>query len=379
MTHLTERDAYIVMNLIQGIGPARIQQIINAYGDLSEAFKRNAPEITTLTGLSPTYAEKIVHWKECCNLDEELQLVERSGARIVTRIDPEYPSDLMNIPSPPLCLYVKGTIPERIGERSLAVVGTRRISRYGREITRHLTESAVMSGWVIVSGMALGVDAVAHESSLTLGGVTVGVLGTGLGRIYPQEHVPMARKIVETGGAIISEFPMMMPGNSRTFPMRNRIVAGISRGTLVVEAPMNSGALITANLAADYGKTVFAVPGQVDNPLSHGCHWLIKQGAKLTETFDDIMEEFSTLPGFDLIAREATTLREPQSSHSTDIPTQLSDDEEKILRALKKGERNLEQLAIDTEIDSGMLMSLLLKLELKRLIRMSPDGMYAIA
>ncbi len=378
MRVLTEREAYIVMNLIQGIGPARIQTLINAYGDISEVFKRSAPEISMLTGMSKTIAEKVVNWESHCHLDDELNLADRGGAQIVTRVDREYPEALRNIPSPPLCLYIKGKLPENIGERSIAIVGTRRMTRYGREMTRHLTESAALAGWIIVSGMAMGVDAIAHESTLVMNGITVGVLGTGLGRIYPQENVPLARKIVEQGGALISEFPMMMPANARTFPMRNRIVAGLTRGTLVVEAAMKSGALITANMAAEYGKTVFAVPGQVDNPMAHGCHWLIKQGAKLTESADDIMEEFSCLPGLEMATTYQQGVRESEGEYRVEKTSTLSKEEELILMVLRQGEKDIEQISVETQIDTGLLLSLVLKMELKRLVRATSSGTYTL-
>lgn len=377
MAALSDRLAYVVLNMVSGVGPARIDHLVDAFGSAAAALDKPASLLAQVPTVGKSLADKIASWKDHCDLDGELALAERSGVEIITRVDEKYPDPLRHISNGPLCLYVRGKIPEDIGDRGLAVVGTRRMTRYGRDMTRHLTESAVMSKWVIVSGLALGVDAVAHESAIVMGGITIGVIGCGLGRIYPQEHTALARQAVESGGAVISENPMMMPPSQRTFPMRNRIVAALCRGVLVVEAGLNSGALITANLAVEYGKTVFAVPGQVDNPQSRGCHALIKQGARLTESFSDIAEEFSFLPGFELSGSKVCEDLAPYGDE-TDLPQSFTNFEDLIISALRKKEMSLEQLGAVTEIAPGILMGLIMQLELKRKVKMSQKGLYAI-
>lgn len=362
MTALDERLSYIVLNMISGVGPARCDQLIERFGSATAALTASSAEVSRVPGIGKSVAEKIANWRDTCELDAELAMAERSGVKIITRCDPDYPDALHNIPNGPLCIYVRGTLPTALDERGLAVIGTRRMSRYGRDMTKHLSEAAIIANLVIVSGLALGVDTVAHEAAVTLNGCTVGVMGCGLGRIYPQENTALARQIVETGGAVISEFPMMMPPNSRTFPMRNRVVAALCRGILVVEAGIGSGALITVHHGLEYGKTIFAVPGQVDNPQARGCHRLIKQGACLVETFDDIAEEFAFLPGF-----TPDRVREEEAPYGDDAVEQGR--ELKIITALARKSFTLEALAVETEIPVGELMGLMMRLELKRRIR----------
>lgn len=378
MAGLSEHEAYIVLNLVSGVGPSRLENLLQRFGSAAGILEQSERTLTQVPTVGASLAAKIAGWEKGCDLSGECQLAERSGVQIVTRADAGYPESLRNIPNGPLLLYVRGQLPEDIGMRSLAVVGTRRMTRYGRDMTKHLTEAAVMAGWVIVSGLAVGVDAVAHESTLVLGGITVGVIGCGLGRIYPQEHVSLARQAVESGGAIVSEFPMMMPPNARTFPMRNRIVAGMVRGVLVIEAGLGSGALITANMGVEYGKSIFAVPGAVDNPLSRGCHALIKQGAMLVESFDDIAAEFSFLPGFE----PPKNSRICEACDSFPLEEGAGDPmaaaEMQILTVLRKGEQSLEQLSLLTGLPTGILMGLVMQMELKRRIRATPKGQYGI-
>lgn len=248
--------------MVSGVGPARMAALVAACGSPSAVLERSAGELSSIQGISAALAEKIASWREHVDLAGELDLADRGGVRIIVKDDPEYPSILKEIHDAPICLYVRGKLPD-LESKSIAIVGSRRMSAYGRSMAQHLAESAVYAGWTVVSGLAYGVDAAAHQAVLNAGGKTVAVLGGGLARVQPQEHLPMAREIAATG-AVVSEYPMEFPPNRRSFPMRNRIISGLSRATLVVEAGIGSGALITAAAATEQGRAVFAVPGGSD-------------------------------------------------------------------------------------------------------------------
>ena len=286
---------------------------------------------------------------------------------------------ILEIHDAPLCLYVRGRIPENISSFSLAIVGTRNISNYGQRMARHLAEAAAYAGYTVVSGLAYGVDVVAHQAVLDAGGETVSVLGGGLARIQPQDHIPLAREIA-CHGAVISEFPMEFSPTRHSFPMRNRIISGLCKGTLVIEAGLNSGSLITASYAMEQGRTVFAVPGQADNPQAKGCNRLIRQNAVLTESFEDILEEFDFLPGFNSSSlpqvREERTevdLFSETGNSSGSVPEEdpsVSSASSAILEYLRKHpESSVDEISAGTGLTAGEITSALIGLELLRKIR----------
>ena len=247
-------------------------------------------------------------------------------------------------------------LPDFDAQDFIAVVGSRRASNYGCRAARNLTEQAVAAGWGTVSGLAFGIDFCAHDATVKSGGVTVAVLGGGLGRIHPQEHVPLARSIIASGGAVVSEYPMLFPVSRTSFPRRNRIIAALARGVLVAEAAKKSGGIITANLANDYGKTVFAIPGNIDNPMAEGCNDLIKNGAaKLTSSFQDVIEEFN--PG---AAPDLFSLAEPRAEYSAEESAGFNANELKIIAMLReKGESSFDDLAVNSDFQPGQLSGLL--------------------
>ncbi|MBU8902092.1 MAG: DNA-processing protein DprA, partial [Victivallales bacterium] len=303
---------------------------------------------------------------------------QQSGTQIVTMADAEYPEILKGIYDPPLCLYVRGKLPD-FSYNSLAVVGSRRATIYGRKMAKHLSEEAVLAGWKVISGLAFGIDAIAHQATVDAGGVTIAVLGGGLARIHPQEHVQLARDIIETGGALISEFPMKFPVSRQSFPRRNRIVSGLSQAVLIIEAGLKSGALITANLAMEQGKDVFAVPGHVDNPQAKGCHKLIKQGAKLTEDFNDILDDYDFLPGFarmDEISEESAAA--PNEIVETAKPANMSDDEYQIIQLLQGEAKSFDYLSATTNIQVSSLNGLLTKMAMKMMLVQHPGKIYSL-
>lgn len=367
---MTEREAYIILNMLSGIGPARVATLLALCGTPREIFSCPEHALAAIQGIGPVLAEKVAHWERYVDLKRELELAERGGVRIITRGEEAYPELLSTIHDAPLCLYVRGEIPESVSRCSLAVVGTRNMTQYGQRMAQHLSEAAAFAGFTIVSGLAYGVDAVAHRAALNAGGLSVSVLGGGLARIQPQEHVPLAREIAQHG-AVISEYPMEFSPTRHSFPMRNRIISGISRATLVVEAGLNSGSLITASFACEQGRTLFAVPGQADNPQAAGCNKLIRQNAILVENFDHILEEFDFLPGF---SRETNTLREESASEQffeEQADASLSTEGAKITEFLAKGDASVDDISAATGIPASEVMATLIGLELLRKVRKS--------
>lgn len=371
---ISDREACIVFNMISGIGAARFEALSSHFGSPSAVLNASLDEIAAVRGISMTLAEKIASWKKDIDYQAEIEFAEKGGAKIITKFDPEYPAPLKDIYDPPICLYVRGELPLPV-EMGLAIVGSRRITNYGRKMAKHLSEAAVYAGWSVISGLAYGIDAVAHQAALDAGGKTIAVLGGGLARIHPQDHIPLAREIVKNG-ALVSEFPMEYPVNRQSFPRRNRIVSGMSRGVLVVEAGLDSGALITANQALEQGKLVFAVPGNADNPQARGSNSLIRQGAKLVESIDDVLDEFEFLPGFASVPKKT---QENSSDYEAVPKSVLSDDEKKVIALLTaKTNAPFDEIASETAIPAGKLLALLMKMEMKKTVSQLPGRMYSL-
>ena len=369
---MTGQEACIILNMLSGIGPARMEALLAFCGGPEEIFRASAADLASVQGISQAMAERIVNWEKHVDLTRELDLAERGGVHIITRSDEEYPSLLSQIHDAPICLYIRGKLPENLSNRSLAVVGTRNVTSYGQRMARHLAESAAYSGFTVVSGLAYGVDAIAHRAALDAGGESVSVLGGGLARIQPQEHVPLAREIA-AHGAVISEFPMEFSPTRHSFPMRNRIISGLCRATLVVEAGLNSGSLITASFALEQGRTVFAVPGQADNPQAAGCNRLIRQSAILTETFDDILEEFDFLPGFGhgehLVQEESAAADFFSDSDGGD--GSISSEAAKILEFLQQDEATVDEISAALDLPASEITASLIGLELLHRVQKS--------
>ncbi len=342
--------------------------MISVFGSPTKLLTASKNELTSIQGIGEKIGNEISSWQSNINYEAEIALTEKAGVKIITFDAPEYPVALKEIYDPPLCLYVRGVLSENQGH-NIGIVGSRRVTNYGRRIAQHLAEAASYAGWTVVSGLAYGIDAISHQAAVETKGKTIAVLGGGLARIHPQEHIPLAKDIIETGGALISEFPMQFSPNKWSFPMRNRIISGISQGLLVVEAGLRSGSLITAKCALEQGRTVFAVPGEADNPQAKGTNHLIKNGAKLTETFNDILEEFEFLPGL-----QAKEHKKQQEEFQLELP----EDEQTVISALKSGALSADQLSTETKIKPGALLATLMKLEMKKLITQLPGKRFEI-
>ncbi len=282
-----ETISLIHLNLMQGVGPKTIQQLVEVFGSAVEALKasdKDIQEALQKAGSTTPPGLRLLYYP----LKHELELIRQHGCSIVTLYDDAYPLHLKDIDSPPPVLYVKGELkPE--DTHSISIVGPRQAADYGQRISFQLSSQLAKNGVTVVSGLAKGIDACAHRGALEVGGRTIAVFGTGLSRVYPDEHCKLAEKIT-LSGALISEFPMDMPVRRTNFPQRNRIISGLTLGTIVVEAPIRSGSLITAEQAHKQGRKVFAVPGQILSDHSRGCHKLIKNGGMLVEKVKDVLD-----------------------------------------------------------------------------------------
>ena len=277
---MTDRQAYVAFNLTENVGFSTVGELAAKAGSVVAAWEGYPKKVSRAGGE--------VDW------EKEFGRAEKFGVEIVTPADEDYPSQLKTAPGAPLALYVKGDV-KALRKPMIAMIGTRRATAYGRDLANRLSYDLCKAGWGVVSGLALGIDAEAHRGALEAGGVTVGVIGSGLDRFYPEENRELAREIVKRGGAVVSEFPFGRPPDRETFPIRNHVVAALARGVVAVEAPDRSGTLITTGIAADLGRTVMAVPARVDNRMSSGCLKLIREGAILVRNADDILEAMSEL------------------------------------------------------------------------------------
>ncbi|MEJ0000015.1 MAG: DNA-processing protein DprA [Verrucomicrobiota bacterium] len=360
---MTESEAYFIVHLIDGIGPVRAKRLRERFGSLDRALLARGADLRGVEGIGNEMVEKITSWEMAVDAARERTWAAELGLQIVTQADKEYPPSLREIYDPPLVLYIKGKIPET-WPRGVAVVGSRETSHYGLETAKKLGYQLAYAGVPVISGLARGIDTAAHLGALAAKGTTWAVLGCGLDKMYPPENDALAAKIVETGGCLISELPLGTAPDKRTFPMRNRIVSGLSFGVLVIEAGRQSGALITARQALEQGRQVFAVPGRIDNPLAQGCHQLIKDGAKLVEGVEDILGELEFL-----IPRE-------QVATPRALPANLSPEEQKVYAAIELDETPIDQITQSTGLPSGMVSSALLRLEMKKLVRQLPGKVF---
>lgn len=351
---VTEDDAYIVLNMVPRIGPVRLRRLVEEFGSASAVLEARASQLERVAGIGPGAAEAVAGWREGIDWQKERELAEAFGAHIVTPASPGYPSLLREIHDPPAVLYVWGELEER-DRHAIGVVGTRKPTLYGAGCAKKLSYQMAHSGLTVVSGLARGIDTAAHQGALAAKGRTLAVIGSGLMELYPPENRELAEKIA-TSGAVVSEFPMTTRADKQTFPMRNRIISGLSTGLLVIEAGARSGALISANQAMEQGRTVYAVPGRIDQAHSLGSNRLIQQGAKLVLSVEDILDDRG------LLFAETPDLAPP-------APPPLDGDEETVFRAIGDDEPSLDEVVERCGLPTHVVSSTLLALELKKLVR----------
>ena len=380
----TELKAWLRLTLTPGVGNETARKLLAAYGSATAIFEQSAQALRQLG------SEKLSHVirEEPTTLAAQLQttldwLAAGDNRYLVTLGDADYPPGLLNIEDPPLMLYMLGRHEER-GPRAIeniatniAIVGSRNPTPQGEVNARQFARAFGDAGLCVVSGLALGIDGAAHDGALLAssspdGCATIAVVGTGLDRVYPKKHLTLAHRIAQQG-LIISEFPLGTPPLTSNFPRRNRIISGLSQGVLVVEATLKSGSLITARLAAEQGKDVFAIPGSIHAPQSRGCHALIKQGAKLVETAQDVFEELR-LPA----NHGAGHLRTPHHAQRGEAPATASESKagHALLSALGFDVISLDALQARTGLPTAQLQGQLLELELEGHVARLPGGLF---
>ncbi len=356
---MDSRQAYIVLNMMQGVGPVTVRTLSLSLGSVEAILTADRDALLGVSGVTKASVSAILEQRNRLDPVKEEALAAALDAHIVTQVDPEYPKRLLEIYDPPLALYVQGDLQSR-DEHGVAVVGSRRTSHYGLETAERLAAGLAMSGVTVISGLARGIDTAAHKGAMKGKGRTLAVLGGALDCLFPPENAGLAKQISKQG-AVVSEYVMGRQPDKTTFPVRNRIVSGISKGVLVVECDVASGAMITAHQALDQGRTVFAVPGRIDSFGARGPHRLIRNGARLVEGVEDILEELGCLiptpvGGAGGTARPVLSMAESELVELIDKDTEIELDG--LIRA--SGRKASE------------ISALLLGLEMKRVVKMLP-------
>lgn len=361
---MTRLEALISLNMVGDIGSIRLKRLLEFFGKPEEILKAPVEKLINVSGIGREIANKI-HSLKKEDLDRELKLAKKFGLKILTPDDAAYPENLKSIYDPPIALYVKGQILPQ-DKFSLGIVGSRRASYYGLSSAEKFARELAEKSFTIVSGMARGIDTAAHKGTLRAGGRTLAIIGSGFNYLYPPENRELAEEIAKNG-AVISEFPVNMQPLPQNFPQRNRVISGLSLGLLVVEAAQNSGALITADFALEQGREVFALPGKVDSNTSFGTNELIKQGAKLVSSAQDILEEF----GLSVSVR-----KESREKKENNLKPDLVNQESDLYRLISKEPVFIDELAEKTRLAIPQITGLLLGLQLKKLIKQLPGKHY---
>tara|TARA_B110000305_G_scaffold209142_1_gene241882 strand:+ start:442 stop:1551 length:1110 start_codon:yes stop_codon:yes gene_type:complete len=361
---MTEAEALIALNQLPRIGPVKTNRLVTTFGSATKALTSPLQQLEQVNGIGPESAGIIIDWESHSDPSEEIRLAKEREIAILTREDDRYPRKLLDSHDAPVILYVWGDLQSR-DDHGIAIVGSRRATHYGKESARKLSFQLAQAGITVTSGLARGIDTCAHEGALAAKGRTIAVIGSGLMQLYPPENLSLAEKIASGHGAVVSEFPLRMPPDKKTFPQRNRIVAYWTEGTLVVECPSRSGSLITANLANEAGRQVYAVPGPIDRPTSAGCHDLIRDGATLVTDGSQILEAFQFL-SFD------PTKTEPSPA----LPKNLSSEEAVIIETIGSDEKTIDELVAQTKLPAATISIAVMKMELNALLIQLPGQRY---
>lgn len=370
---MTERQAFLVLNALPNIGPITLNRLLaDLGGDPRSVFTAGKRRLESVKGVGPVISQSIATWVEHVNLAREEEKMAKSGADFITTRDDAYPRLLKEIHDPPIGLYRKGGYD--FAQPAVAIVGSRRTTLYGMSVAKKFGAELARLGFCVVSGLARGIDTAAHEGALSVGGKTAAVLGTGIDIIYPPENLALYRRIETEGGAILSEFPFGRRADRQSFAMRNRIVAGICEATIVIESDVDGGAMITARFAGEHGRLIFAVPGRIDQNTSAGCHQLIRDGATLMTSVDDLLGELNYLDGL----RPAAIPEKPGLELPLgDTPANLSADERKVFDCFRGGAiLSSDALAEHTGLPISEVSAHLMMLEIKRAVAKRADGAF---
>ena len=353
---------WIGFNIVKGIGPAKVRALLDHFGDLERAWHANERELKTL-GFDKRTIKSFATTRETINLDAEVAKLDRYGVRMICWDSAEYPTTLRHIPTSPPTLYIKGELAEK-DKWAIAIVGTRKLTEYGRQMTREITTGLVRRSITIVSGLARGIDSIAHKIAVDMGGRTIAVLGSGIDQIYPPENRHLAEKIADGQGAIISEYALGVPPEAKNFPPRNRIISALSLGSAVIEAGYPSGALITARFAAEQGRNIFAVPGNVNSAASKGTNKLIQEGAKLITSAKDILDELQ--------------LEHVEEQQALQLSLPDSAEEAALIPHLLNTPIHADELSRATGLPTALVSSTLTMMELKGMVQQVGGMQYVL-
>src|ERR1700731_3297030 len=363
---MNSTEACIALNMLPTVGPVRLRKLLQVFKEPQQILAAKRTELRKVEGIGGEVADQISNWESIVDLPAELKRVKDFGATVITQNSPSYPKPLREIHAPPIVLYVWGEIQER-DQHALGIIGARRTTHYGSESAKKLAYQLAYAGLTVISGLARGIDTAAHQGALAAKGRTIAVIGSGLSKLYPPENRALAEKICNGSGAVVSEFSMQIEPDRQTFPMRNRIISGWSHGILVVEAGLNSGALITAAQALEQGRAVYAMPGHINAPSAMGSNRLIQQGAKLVMDAGDILDDLQILLPETKPSPEAAARPLPE----------LSAEERRVYDAINPTETAIDQIASKSDLPSATVSSALLRLELKHLVKQLP-GKYFV-
>jgi len=370
---------WIALKAVEGIGNLGYKNLVNAFGTPRDVFDAPQYALKTVPGIGEKTAAAIKEFSLWEKADIALGLAEKLQVNIITYQDAAYPKNLLNIFDFPVLLYVRGALGK--DDVNIAVVGSRLASTYGKFSTERFCRELALNGITIVSGLARGIDSAAHKGAIAGKGQTIAVLGCGIDIVYPRENENLYMKIIETG-AVVSELPFGTRPNAQNFPARNRIISGMSLGVLVVEAGEKSGSLITARMALEQGREVFAVPGNIDSAGSRGTHYLIKQGAKLIENVDDILDEILPQLDRDITKHVKKEKINPEKSDSRKKdeysvnPKALSDAEQVVLNTISSKKMDVDSIITATGFKANDVLKILLNLELREMITQLPGKLY---
>lgn len=349
----------LLLSLVSGVGPKTRKSLLDHFGSPKAVLTAAPSELRSVQGVGPKLAGAILRARQEIDVAAEIEFCRRNGVSIVAEADPAYPRALREVHDPPGVLFVRGAI--QPGDAlAIAIVGSRHATHYGLEQAERLAGSLARAGLTIISGLARGIDAAAHRGALAAGGRTLAVLGSGVLNIYPPEHDKLAAEVIARG-AVLGEAPVRSAPTSGAFPQRNRLISGMSLGVIVVEAALQSGALITARHAMEQGREVFAVPGRVDNRMSRGCHRLIRDGAKLVETAEDVLEELGPL------VAAATRADGTVVHHPAELL--LNEPEQQVLAAIKGSPTSIDEVISTCGLPTPQVLATLSVLEMRRLVR----------
>lgn len=360
---MTETEACIALNMVPKMGPVRLRKLLTVFESPQAILAARPADLRQVEGVGPDAAEFIASWEKTIDLDHELRRIADFGAHVLTQQSPAYPVSLREIHDPPIVLYVWGELTNR-DRHAVGVVGARKPSHYATETAKKLSYQLAYSGLTVVSGLARGIDTAAHQGALAAKGRTVAVLGSGLLKLYPPENRELATLIAAGHGAVITEFSMDVTADRQTFPMRNRIISGCAFGLLVVEAGGASGALISANQAGEQGRSLYAVPGRIDQPGALGSNRLIQQGAKLVLSAQDILDDFG------LLFHDQPDLGKPR------LPADISGTQLIVYESIGDDEIHIDAITSKCQLPSPEVSSTLLALEMKKLVKQLPGSRF---